>query len=370
MSPLTKFIAAGLSGLTVSALALRADAIKPDYHLEADANNMVSGYFSAETPPVLKVKSGQIVEIDTVALMGLSDDHPEQFFIDHGISLDMPEVQKLIAVKKALLAKGNSSAPLSGPIYVEGAEPGDTLEVRVLDIKSFTPFGINIGTPGKGGIPDLVPRPYSKFLTFDQTKNVAKFGKGVSIPLKNFQGMFAVAPTKDRGRLPARPPYPDIGGNFDNKHFGKGATIYLPVQVPGALFHTGDPHAAQGNGEVSQSAIESSNTVTLQFIVRKDLHLKAVRAETPTHYIVIGLDEELSLAMRKAIVNTVDFLRETKGLDYFEALGLASVAVDYEVTEVVDVTKGIHGMIPKAIFKDGSSAGYWYKDDAGAVAAR
>ncbi len=354
--------------LSGSAGFLSAAAIKPDYHLGAVASNLVSGYFSAETPPVLKIKDGQTVEIDTVALMGLSEDNPEKFFIDNGISLDLPSVKQLIAIMKALRGTGVSSAPLSGPIYVEGALPGDTLEVRILDIKSFTPFGINIGTPGKGGIPDIVPRPYSKVIMFDLERNVAKFSKDIDVPLRQFQGMLAVAPSADRGKLPARPPYPDIGGNFDNKYFRKGATVYFPVQVEGALFHVGDPHAAQGNGEVSQSAIESSNTVTLQFIVRKDLHIKAVRAETPTHYIAIGLDVDLNVAMHKAIEQTIEYLKDVKGMNFFDALSLSSVGVDFEVTEVVDVTKGIHAMIPKSLFKDNPT--YWYKDPASFAATR
>jgi len=354
-------IAATTIVLLFGALTLSAAPPKPDFHLEADLKNLVSGFYSAETPPVLKVKSGQVVEIDSLALMGLSDDKPEQFFIDNNISLDLPAVKRMIAVKKQLKATGASSAPLTGPIYIEGAEPGDTLEVRIVDIKSYTPFGINIGTPGKGGIPDLVPRPYSKVIKFDMDRKVAVFSKTVAVPLRPFQGMYAVAPSADRGKLPVRPPYPDIGGNMDNKYLTKGATVYLPVQVPGALFHVGDPHAAQGNGEVSQSAIESSNTVTLQFILRKDLHIKAVRAETPTHYIIMGMDTDLNVAMKHAISESVAFLQETKNMTFFDGLSLCSVAVDFEVTEVVDMTQCISGMIPKSLFSDYNAASYWYQ---------
>lgn len=147
---------------------------------------------------------------------------------------------------------------------------------------------------------------------------------------------------------------------MDNKYFTKGATVYLPVQVPGALFHVGDPHAAQGNGEVSQSAIESSNTVTLQFVLRKDLHLKKVRGEDATHYIIMGMDADLDVAMHSAIAASVDFLVETKGMTFFDALSLCSVAVDFEVTEVVDGTKCISGRIPKSLFSEYRAASYWY----------
>jgi acetamidase/formamidase len=205
-----------------------------------------------------------------------------------------------------------------------------------------------------------VPRPYSKIIKFDLERQVAKFSDTIEIPLRQFQGVMAVAPTKERGKLGSSPPYPDIGGNFDNKWLGRGATIYFPVQVEGALFQTGDPHAAQGNGEVSITAIESSNTVTVQFIVHKDMPLKVCRAETPTHYICMGLDVELNLAMRMAITQTLEFLKEKKGLEFFDALSLASVGVDFEVTQVVDTTKGIHAMIPKSIFKDSTATAYWY----------
>ena len=351
--------------------ALRASPFKPDHHLSSTPDTVVWGYWSAETAPALKIKSGETVEIDTVSMGGMSDDHPEQFFIDNGISLELQVVKDMIALKKAPKPAGTRAGAgcLLGPIYVEDCAPGDTLEVRVLDIKSRAPYGINSGSPGRGGIPDLVPRPYAKVIKLDLERNVALFSKTIEVPLSHFQGMMAVAPTADRGRLPSSPPYPDIGGNFDNKHLGKGATIYFPVQVEGALFQVGDPHAAQGNGEVSVSAIESSNTVTMQFIVRKDLKLKAPRAETPTHYIVWGLDVELSLAMRNAIIASIDFLKETKDLNFFDALSLCSIAVDYEVTEVVDGTKGIHAMIPKKIFGDHNTADYWYKEDTAYVAA-
>jgi len=340
-----------------------ATEFKIDHHLPSNPSTVVSGYFSAETPPVLRVKSGEIVEIDTISGGGAGrpGEDPEKFFRDNGISLDLQVVKDILAIRKEVPPSGIRGHMMTGPIFIEGAMPGDTLEVRIVDIKSRAPYGINSGRPGSGGIPDLVPRPYSKVIKLDLERQVAKFSDTIEIPLHQFQGVMAVAPTKDRGKLGSSPPYPDIGGNFDNKHLGKGATIYFPVQVEGALFQTGDPHAAQGNGEISVTAIESSNTVTIQFIVRKDLPLKVCRAETPTHYVCMGLDVELNLAMRMAITQTLEFLKEKKGLEFFDALSLASVGVDFEVTQVVDTTKGIHAMIPKSIFKDNTSSTYWYQ---------
>ena len=353
---------AALLSFAVSALAA---PVPVDHHLRSIPANMVSGYFSADTPPVLRIKSGETVEIDTVSGGGgATDEKPEKFFIDNGISLDLQVVKDLIAIKQEVKNSGIRGHMMTGPIFVEGAMPGDTLEIRIVDIKSRAPYGMNMGRPGSGGIPDLVPRPYSKIIKFDLERQIAKFSDNIEIPLKQFQGVMGVAPPAARGRLSSSPPYADIGGNFDNKHLGKGATLYLPVQVEGALFQTGDPHAAQGNGEVSITAIESSNTVTMQFIVRKDMPIKVPRAETPTHYICMGLDVELTMAMRMAITQTIDFLKEKKGLDFLDGLALASVGVDFEVTQVVDVTKGVHAMIPKSIFKDNRTADYWYKSEA------
>lgn len=365
--------AAALTAALFELAAFRAAAAdyQIDHHLPSNPSTVVSGYFSAETPPVLRIKSGEIVEIDTISGGGggRNGEAPEKFFTDNGIPLDLQVVKDILAIRKEVPPSGIRGHMMTGPIFIEGAQPGDTLEVRVLEIKSRAPYGMNSGRPGSGGIPDLVPRPYSKVIKFDLARNVALFGEGIEIPLKPFQGVMAVAPTKERGKLSSSPPYTDIGGNFDNKHLGKGATIYFPVQVEGALFQTGDPHAAQGNGEISITAIESSNTVTMQFIVRKDLPLKVPRAETPTHYICMGLDVELNLAMRMAITQTLDFLKEKKGLDFFDALALGSVGVDFEVTQVVDTTKGIHAMIPKSIFVNQRET-YWFNPATGGVSTR
>jgi acetamidase/formamidase len=344
--------------LPLLALSLAGQTLKPDFHLASTPENTVI-LFSYDNPPVLKIKSGQIVEIDTLCLFGMTNENPEQFFIDNGVSLELPVVKEMLALKRWMMKQPVTGTSMTGPIYIEGAMPGDTLEVRVLDVKSRTTFGVNQNGPGRGGIPDLVPRPYSKVIKLDLERNVASFSKTIEVPLAQFQGRMAVSPVKERGKLPSGPPYPDIGGNFDNIHLRKGATIYFPVQVEGALFQTGDPHAVQGNGEVGQSALESGNTVTMQFFLRKDMPIKRVEAETATHYILMGMDRDLDVAMHSAIAHTVEFLKDRKGLDFFDSLSLCSLAVDYEVTQVVDGTKGIHAMVPKSIFKD-QSAPYWY----------
>jgi acetamidase/formamidase len=357
-------LAAFTATLVEFAVAETAAPYAIDHHLRSIPENMVSGYFSADTPPVLRIKSGEIVAIDTVSAGGARDDDPTKFFKDNGIPLDLEVVQDILAIRKAVPPSGIRGHMMTGPIFIEGAMPGDTLEIRILEVRSRAPYGINMGRPGSGGIPDAVPRPYQKVIKLDLGRNVGLFAPGIEIPLHQFQGVMGVAPEKERGKLSSTPPYPDIGGNMDNKYLGQGATLYLPVHVEGALFQTGDPHAAQGNGEISITAIESSNTVTMQFIVRKDMPIKIAQAETPTHYICMGLDGELNVAMRMAIMQTLAFLKEKKGLDFFDALALGSVGVDFEVTQVVDQTKGIHAMIPKAIFTTAQEA-YWFDPATG-----
>jgi acetamidase/formamidase len=350
-----------------AAFPIGAEAIKPDYHLRSTPENTVM-FLAADNPPVLKIKSGAVVEIDTICLFGMANDNPEQFFADNGIPLDSPIAKEMLAMKKWVMAQPASGTTMTGPIYIEGAVPGDTLEVRVLDIKSRSNFGVNTNGTGRGGIPDLTPQSYTKVVKLDLARNVALFSPTIEIPLHQFQGRMAVSPKPERGKLPSGPPYPDIGGNMDNKYLGKGATIYFPVQVDGALFQTGDPHAVQGNGEVGQSALESSNTVTMQFILRKDMPIRRVEAETPTRYILMGMDKDLNVAAHDAVANTVEFLQNRKHMTFSDALSLGSLGIDFEVTEIVDGTKGIHSLVAKSLFKDSPATPYWYKP-SGKVAA-
>jgi acetamidase/formamidase len=151
-----------------------------------------------------------------------------------------------------------------------------------------------------------------------------------------------------------------FGGNLDCKELVAGSTLYLPIYQKGALFYTGDSHAAQGDGEVTGTAIETADTVTLQFVLHKGKTLKMPRAETPTDYIVFGLDADLNKAMRQAVEEAVAFLEEKQGYDIFKAYSLSSIAVNFRVTQVVDQTLGIHGMIPKKIFVNDHD-NYWYR---------
>jgi acetamidase/formamidase len=189
-----------------------------------------------------------------------------------------------------------------------------------------------------------------KIIPLDEKRMVARFAEGIEVPLRPFFGSMGVAPPPSAGRVSSGPPGVHAG-NLDNKELVAGTTLFIPVHVKGALFAVGDGHAAQGDGEIDITALETSLVGTFQFVVRKDLHLRWPRAETPTHFIVMGLDKDLNQAMKLAAREAIHFLTTEKELSPDQAYMLASVAVDFRVTQVVDGTQGIHGMIPKEIFK-------------------
>ena len=179
---------------------------------------------------------------------------------------------------------------------------------------------------------------------------IGHFAPGIDIPLKPFFGSMGVAPPESAGKINSAPPGTHAG-NLDNKELVAGTTLFIPVHAPGALFEVGDGHAGMGNGEVDITAMETSLTGVFQFIVHHDMHLKWPRAETPTHYIIMGLDPDLTVATRLCVLETIDFLVNEKKLSRDDAYALTSVAIDLAITQVVDGTKGVHAMIPKSIFK-------------------
>jgi acetamidase/formamidase len=240
---------------------------------------------------------------------------------------------------------------LTGPIEVRGAEPGDVLEVRILDVTLALDWGFNRQRSYTGALPDEFTALWSRIIPIDRQAKSAEVAKGVVVPVdRPFFGTMGVAPDPSMGRISSGPPGVH-SGNMDNKDLIAGTTLFMPVHASGALFSAGDAHAAQGHGEVDLTAIETGLRGKFQFIVRKDMKLVWPRAETPTHWIVMGLHPNLEEAMKIAVRETIDFItKRFPNLTREEAYMIASVAVDYHVTQVVDGTKGIHGMIPKAIF--------------------
>ena len=204
--------------------------------------------------------------------------------------------------------------------------------------------------PNRGALPEQFPYEKSRVTWIDVERKVVEFAPGIEIPAKPFWGVIGVAPPSGMGRVPSGPPN-IFGGNLDNRDLGAGSTLYLPVHVAGALLSIGDGHAAQGHGEVSLSAVETSLKGEIQVVLHKNRRLRWPRAETATHYITMGLDQDLDQAAKIATSEMLDLLVEAKGLSREDAYLLASAAMDLIVTQVVDGTKGVHAMMPKAIFR-------------------
>lgn len=336
--------AAVASLFTLGPLAARAET----YRLPATPRTVAWGYYAADTPPVLRISSGDTVQVDT-----LITNSPARLE-EAGVPAD--QVQKeLRDIYQQVSNKGPGGHILTGPIYVEGAEPGDALEVRIKDIRLAIPYAYNAFRPGAGFLPMDFPYSKTKIIPLDARRMTAVFADGIEIPLRPFFGSMGVAPPENAGRISSAPPGIHAG-NLDNKELVTGSSLFIPVHVRGALFLVGDGHAGQGNGEVTITALETSLTGTLQFLVHKGLRLKLPRAETPTHFITMGLNEDLNEATRLAVREMIDFLAKEKGLTRDDAYMLSSVAADLSITQLVDGTKGVHMMIPKAIFKAKSVA--------------
>lgn len=310
--------------------------------LKPSPKTVAWGYYDASTPPVLRIKSGDAVEVNT-----LITSSPARLEVA-GVPPDQVE-QALRDIFREVTNKGPGGHILTGPIYIEEAEPGDTLEVRIESVKLAIPYAYNGFRPGSGFIPEDFPYARMKIIPLDERRMIGRFADGVEIPLRPFFGSMGVAPPEASGRISSAPPWIHAG-NLDNKELVEGTTLFIPVHVRGALFLVGDGHAAQGNGEVDITALETSLSGRLRFFVRKGMRLKWPRAETPTHFITMGIHEELNEATKLAIRETIDFLVNEKQLSRDDAYMLTSAAIDLCITELVDGNKGVHAMIPKALF--------------------
>jgi acetamidase/formamidase len=316
-----------------------------DYLVVPSPQTVHIGYFSAALKPVLTINSGDIVTIETVG-------GPDPADVDASGVVPPSAVPEYIrTIRREVTDRGPGPHILTGPVYISGAMPGDVLEVRILEIEFALPYGFNTQRPYTGALPEEFPGFFQRIIPIDRQAKTATVAPGVVVPVtRPFFGVMGVAPLPTMGRISSGPPGVHTG-NIDNKDVAAGTTLYMPVYAPGALFSTGDAHAAQGQGEVDLTAIETGLRGKFQFIVRKDLKLTWPRAETPTHWIVMGLHSNLEEAMKMAVRETILFITQRfPKLSREEAYMIASVAVDYHVTQVVDGSKGIHGMIPKAIF--------------------
>lgn len=295
-------------------------------------------------PPVLSVYPGDVVVLETVEGMGGQIDPATV-----AVQLDGLDRTRLHT--------------LTGPVAVRGARPGDVLAITVLEIRP-SEHGINYHRPGVGLLPDLFPDSHLLHFRLDEDRRWAEaiaWSTGetqhplafpLHLPVRPFMGIYGVAPAEP-GAHRTIPPGAH-GGNLDCKELGPGATLYLPVQVEGALFSTGDGHASQGDGEVNVTGLEiAMERVVLQFDLRRDLDLTMPRAETPTHHITFGIDPDLDLAARQAVTEMVDHLGALYGLERNLAYALCSLSVDLHITQAVNGIRGVHALFPKAVLKEG-----------------
>lgn len=305
-------------------------------------NTVEWGFFDGSAKPILTIKSGDTVTVET-PLAGSKE------MQDMGMPEDLirPEMRELEAGVKDRFGGANI---LVGPVFVEGAEPGDVLEVRILEIGLSDNYGVNVFHPEHGILAKQFPYFRARSVPFDRDRNVALAGPGIEIPLHPFFGTMGVAPAVAIGRISDGPPgY--FAGNLDNKDLVAGTTLYIPVQCKGALFSVGDGHAGQGDGEVDGTAIEAALSGKFQLIVRKDMKLSWPRAETPDFIMTMGFDRDLDVAAEMAVQEMVAYLVSERHMSRDDAYMLSSMAVDLRVTQVVDGVKGTHALLPKKIFK-------------------
>jgi len=340
-----RFVGATVLAAAVAAVCVAQSPRAPKTHrLEATPDTVAYGYYWSEARPALRIASGDIIDVDT--LLTNSPTGLERA----GVAPD-----KIQASLKSIVAEvtGDRRGPgghiLTGPVYVEGAMPGDALEVKVLSID----FPIDYGYNGCAGfLPQNCDRSLpARIIPLNVGAMTAQFAPGIVIPMKPFFGSMGVAPAPELGRVSSNPPGRHAG-NMDNRELVVGSTLYIPVFVPGALFEIGDGHAAQGDGEVDQTAIETSLRGRLQLTVRKDITLVWPRAETATDYISMAADEDLKTATTIAVQEMVDFIAATRKLTKHEAYHVVSIAGNVAVTQLVDRPNvGVHVRMPKAIFK-------------------
>jgi len=331
--------------IAIASIAALIEAQAPKTHrLEATPATVAYGYYWAGATPVLRIASGDIVDVDTLLTntpaglqrAGVADDRIQ------------PSLKAIVAAVTGD-RRGPGGHILTGPVFVEGAEPGDALEVKIVSIDLAIDYGYN---GCSGFLPENCDRASGiKIIALDKKTMTAEFEPGIVIPLRPFFGSMGVAPAPEAGRVSSNPPGRHAG-NLDNKELVAGSTLYIPVFAPGALFEVGDGHVAQGDGEVDQTAIETSLRGRIQLTVRKGMKLTWPRAETATDYITMAADPDLTIATRTAIQEMVDFLASSKGLSKHRAYQLVSVAGNVAVTQLVDKPNvGVHVRMPKGIFK-------------------
>lgn len=310
------------------------------------SKTVVVGGYDADAKPVLRIASGDEVEIGAVSTCAARLLQPGK---DTG-SIEPAYREINAAIRDSTLRRGPGGHILTGPIFIEGAEPGDVLEVRIKRVDMDIPYACNSFGPRSGFMPEEFPgQSKSRIVPLDREKMIGHFSDslGIEIPLNPFFGSMGVAPAS--GRINSAPPTTHAG-NLDNKELVAGTILYIPVKARGALFEAGDGHAAQGDGEVDITALETALRGHFQFIVRKDMKLVWPRGETRTHYIAMGTDSSLTIATKVAVREAINLLADVKKMTREDAYMLVSTGCDVHITQLVDGTMGVHVMIPKRLF--------------------
>ena len=308
------------------------------HRIPASPETIRWGIFDATFPPLLTVESG-----DTVVLECLS-----------GTPDMLPPPERGFTIPPALIAIHRANPPrmaghiLTGPVAIAGAEPGDTLEVRIDAIELGSDWGYCGFRPLAGTLPEDFPERWVSHIAVDQAARTCSLPWGPELALSPFFGVMGVAPPPNYGAISTKEPR-EHGGNLDNKQLGAGSTLFLPVWVPGANFSAGDGHGVQGDGEVCINALETCLTGTFTFVLHKNEGLKYPRGETATHYISMGLNEDLDLAMKQALREMIAFICAHTNLSREQAYATCSLAVDFHVTQTVNGEKGVHGLLRKGL---------------------
>ena len=329
-------------GVLLICAAAEAQSEEKIHELKASPATVHRSFFDASLKPVLTIDSGDIVRLWTTT------GNP-RYFESLGVAKEKipPE---LYAAFEGAPGEGRDDHTLDGPIAVNGADVGDTVEIRIRSIELWLPIAAMSFRANRGSLPEDFPYSRDRVFFIDPAKKQIEFAPGVVVPTKPFWGVIGVAPPRSMGRVPSGPPNV-FGGNMDNHDLQPGTSLFLPVHAPGALISIGDGHAVQGDGEVGMSAVETSLKGEIQVVLHKAMRITWPRAETPTHYMTMGLHEDLNQAAKIATREMLNFIVATKSLPRDDVLMLLSAAMDLHVTQIVDGTKGVHAMIPKAIFQ-------------------
>ncbi len=306
------------------------------HEIAATPDKMVLGYLDSRTPPVLEVESGDTVTLHSFPAGGRDS-----------LPTHLPVPADYLAALDAL-PPGPGPHFITGPVFVRGAQPGDTLQIDILDAKLRMDWGFVAILPLLGTLPEEFTEYETIHPVVDHARGMATLPWGTQLAIEPFFGIIGVAPPPAWGRCGSAVPRA-FGGNMDNKELKAGTTLYLPVFNEGALFMAGDGHGMQGDGEVCITALEIGLTGTFRLTVRKDLAVQFPFAETATHLMSIGLDEDLDDAAKQAVREMVQHVCRRTSLTRNQAYMLCSLAGNLRVTQLVDGNKGIHMLLAKAL---------------------